>query len=398
MDVSDPSGAPALDESSPAVGTRAAAAPVASPRFMQPTASSSAPPPPEQPVLKLRGDDRPLKRPETFKMPDEFPPEAWASSGSSFQGAPSRHKIPRDAPSHASPRSSAAHAGTSGSTTHRSGGGGGASARGGGASGAARLAELATTKGMSTVAAPVVPPTPRTKPALVTAMAETCDVLKSVEEDWEKRTAAIQRIPSLLTAGAELACLESLIEGLHKPLSVQATDLRSSVVRVTCSTLQAMVKEHGKALSSIVAGILPALLKNLFVSVKAISAASHDTAVALVSAVPTAGTLSVLLTHASDSHHQTRRGCAEYMAVLLQDGPSSDGSLGGGATSRLSQGLVDGILKALKALTGDPNGPVREAAAKAFWVVFNLWPGPAEAMRGRMDPAQLKLIKRVQPK
>ena len=41
---------------------------------------------------------------------------------------------------------------------------------------------------------------------------------------------------------------------------------------------------------------------------------------------------------------------------------------------------------------------VREMAAKVFWQVHEQWPAPAEAMRGNLEPAQLKLLKRVQPK
>ena len=39
---------------------------------------------------------------------------------------------------------------------------------------------------------------------------------------------------------------------------------------------------------------------------------------------------------------------------------------------------------------------VREAAARCFWVVHATWPSPAGAMRAKLDPAQQKLLKRLE--
>ena len=60
-----------------------------------------------------------------------------------------------------------------------------------------------------------------------------------------------------------------------KLVAVQCADLRSSVVRAACAALGAIAAEHGKAIGPLAVGVLPTLLKNLYVSVKAISAASE---------------------------------------------------------------------------------------------------------------------------
>ena len=67
-------------------------------------------------------------------------------------------------------------------------------------------------------------------------------------------------------------------------------------------------------------------------------------------------------------------------------------------TGSTGNAQADAMLKALKALTADSNGPVRESAAKVFWQVHAQWPAAADTLKAKMEPAQLKLLKRVQPR
>ena len=69
-------------------------------------------------------------------------------------------------------------------------------------------------------------------------------------------------------------------------------------MRAACASLQALAKDHPKAIAQLVVGVLPTLLRNLYVSVKAISNASHETAVALVAAAPSSPALAILLRRA----------------------------------------------------------------------------------------------------
>lgn len=189
---------------------------------------------------------------------------------------------------------------------------------------------------------------------------ERLEPLKGVDEDWELRTASLKAIPPLLTQSVDLGALDALLEGLHVPFGTQSADLRSSVVRVACATLSQIAKEHGRAISPLAIGVLPTvraisiadaerapirrsmrhrrlvtritdpthtgracvwqLLKNYYVSVKAISQTSETTATTLVAEVPTSGALAVLLQFSTDSHHQTRRGAADLMATAIRNG------------------------------------------------------------------------------
>ena len=354
------------------------------------TAASAGEAKQPEPPKKLRGDDRPLKRPtgEGWKIPDELPPEAFAPTDGS-RGSAWGEK----------PKSSPRQPGSgSGAGTARSGG---ATARSGGSSarGPSRLAALATTSGMAAAAAPVAAPTPRTKPALLAALSEACALLKTYEADWERRCAALNSLPPMLARGVELGdgAFDALLEILvhSQVLGKQCEELRSAVVRCASQALQEIAKEHGRAVAPLTASTLPSLFKGLSNAKLPISSACKDAGLALVTASPTSSTLATILASAVDKHHQCRRGVAEYLTAVLH----ATGTIAGEATARgtFSSQQVDAMLKAMCKLTSDSNGPVREAAAKGFWVLHAKWPEPAEAAMSKMDPAQHKLLKRLKP-
>ena len=335
---------------------------------------------------------------------EELPPSSSASSSSSSSQPVARKPPipPRPTPS------SAASAAPKPRVTPSSGATNPNSARPTGSSAAASSSSVSTTqRDLSQSTARSNGPCPIAaaataarggKNGLLTALSEAVSKLQDVrDEDWEKRTAAIKAIPPLLSKAAELKCLDALLggqqDGLHKPLGVQVVDLRSQVVRVACSTLSEIAMEHGRTIAPLAAGVLPSLLKNLYVSKQAMSITSHETALTLVQQAPTQAVLQVLLSSTTDTHHQTRRGCAEYIAALL-----TSSQTGASAGPSASERQVNATLGAVQKMISDADPKVREAAAKCFWVVHTHWPTAGEQMKGKLDPSQLKLINRVAPK
>ena len=244
------------------------------------------------------------------------------------------------------------------------------------------------------------PPAPRPpltdKKELKDAIAAACELLRETgvgkEEDWEKRSASLRALPALLAQAAAVGFFEAMLESeyhgrrLAKHLSYQLADLRSQIVRVVCGVLGEVGREHGRAVAPLVVGVMPQLLKNLYVSVKAISASSHETALELASIAPTDKLLSCLLANAADSHHQTRRGAAECLAVVMRsrDAP-------------LSAAQVNNLLKSLLVSTADADPTVRGAAAKLFWLVHGAAPAKAEEMMGKASASTQKMLKRAKP-
>jgi len=218
------------------------------------------------------------------------------------------------------------------------------------------------------------------------ALTEVCMPLKSrveggeAHEDWTKRTAALEQIPALVNQAAELGSLETVLEGLAKPISSQLEDLRSGVVKVACAILDQMASTHGRAIAVLVIGVLPQLLKNAYNSTKPICNPSNATTLSLLAAAPVHAVFSVLLPSFSDSHHQTRKACADGIAALI------------GAGMAFNDRQLAEVSKVLKALTADASKPTRDAAAKCYWLVRERWPALAEALHAKLDPGQKRLL------
>ena len=159
-------------------------------------------------------------------------------------------------------------------------------------------------------------------------LAEACKLLKTREEsgeeheDWMKRRDALASIPPILMSASQLAngSLDGLLQALVKPITSQLADLRSSIVRAATTLLDSLMSAHGKSVGVLAAGVMPQLLRNTYVSVKAISMASNETALKLVAAAPTFSLISVLLSWSHDSHHQARKGCAEGLPIAFNAG------------------------------------------------------------------------------
>ena len=77
-------------------------------------------------------------------------------------------------------------------------------------------------------------------------------------------------------------------------------------------------------LDDAIRSVLPQLLRNAFNSTKPICNPSIATILNLVRAAPVSPVLSVILPSASDSHHQTRRTCADAPRRRAQHAHGSD--------------------------------------------------------------------------
>ena len=120
------------------------------------------------------------------------------------------------------------------------------------------------------------------------------------------------------------------------PLGTQIVDLRSQVVGAACATIEKLFAVHGAALSPLLLGILPPLLKNCHNGVKVIASTSSKTLHLAVGASPTREVFSSLVQWSTDSHHQTRRACVESIAICLAVDAASvtPQQLSTGATAR----------------------------------------------------------------
>ena len=257
----------------------------------------------------------------------------------------------------------------------------------------ARPATSAPITAANTTAAP-----PASLRALLAEIHTTCAPLISREaatklskaateahEQWETRTAALQELLPLFQRAADEEVLEWVQEAVSRPLASQLEDLRSSVVRVACDVVTALLKAHGRAIAPLVTALLPSLLHNACNVVKVIANSSSTVALLVAETVPTPPLLACLLHHSSDKHAQTRRAvCDSFAAAIAQGAP-------------ISERLVGETTKALGRLTADSDVKAREAAGRAFWALHSRFPAAAEALRNGFTRSQLALVKRLEP-
>ena len=215
------------------------------------------------------------------------------------------------------------------------------------------------------------------------------------ELDWEKRVASIGTLPALVADLAAANLLDELLPKFGAPLTAQLSDLRSATVRAVCAVLASLIAHLGHGLAPLVPGVLPQLLKNHFVSIKAISIISSSTVLALMAAAPSQPAHDIIVAHCRDSHHQTRRGSVECLTQQLR----SDATEPTGAAA-LQHALekLGPLFGALKAVTADADAAVRTAAGKCFWALHAQRPNESGDFMAKLDPAQQKMLKRCQPK
>ena len=162
-----------------------------------------------------------------------------------------------------------------------------------------------------------------------------------------------------------------------------------------CGVLAALVEQLGSGLAPLVPGVLPQLLKNHFVSIKAISIISSSTVLALMAAAPSQAAHDIIIAHCKDSHHQTRRGCVECLTQQLRSDTAEP--VGAAALQYALQHLAP-LYGALKAVTADADAAVRSAAGKCFWALHALRLAESDDFVAKLEPAQQKMLKRCQPK
>ena len=235
---------------------------------------------------------------------------------------------------------------------------------------------------------------------------QVAETLKDTTEnvDWEVRAKALATLPALVASAHRAHVLDELLPILARPLATQLGDLRSKVVGAGCACVVAMATSSGDAaelppatLAPLLPLVLPQLFKNLYVSVKAISACSDKALLTLMATVApgAANAADVVVAHARDSHHQTRRGAVECIVALLSDANAGSVAREHLLHHREAAGALRG---AVKAAVADADKDVRGASVRLYWTLHRLQPDECAKLLNAMESQAQKMIKRAKPK
>jgi hypothetical protein len=175
-------------------------------------------------------------------------------------------------------------------------------------------------------------------------------------------------------------------------LVLQLADLRSAIVRCACEVLRDLVVAHGRALAPLVAHSLQQLLTNLAL-LKVFSSVSATTAAVAVGLAPSSAALKVLIGRSRDPKKQVRQGSLELLQILFADRKFDISPKGLVA----ALGALGSSTPAGRGVT-DPDGGVRQAAAKAYWAAAAGYPGShVNGFLESLSPKERKLVERLKP-
>ena len=214
------------------------------------------------------------------------------------------------------------------------------------------------------------------------AIAETLQ--DTTTHDWTKRIAALHHLTSIA-----LGCLPSFhlflshFRPLRAALSAQILDLRSSVVKETCSALSTIAQAAGDAFSDEADVFLPQLVRLISVSVQVIAQSGDDCIRTLLRFTQPRHATQKLIEHCSASSAITRLRCLEYTLHWMQVWAADPDYLSRWETA-LSRLIADKL--------GDKTEGVRATARKAAIVYASIWPEQGKRLFDSLDEKVRRLI------
>ena len=157
---------------------------------------------------------------------------------------------------------------------------------------------------------------------LVKAFDELLLTLSNKDHDfWQKRCDALRSIRALVLGGAgDYACFMSCLSSLKNPFADAIADLRSTLVREACVTVALLSQTFGNSFAHIAETLIPAILKQIPVTIQVISEASNLSLRALLRHTHSPRLLTVILQSATGKNKApiVRARCIEYILVVLE--------------------------------------------------------------------------------
>jgi hypothetical protein len=153
-------------------------------------------------------------------------------------------------------------------------------------------------------------------------------VLSNKDHDfWNKRCEALRAIRALVLGGAaDYDCFMPCLHSLKVPFADAIADLRSTLVREACVTVAMLSQTFGNSFAHMAETLIPAILKQLPVTIQVISEASNLSLRALLRHTHSARLLPLLLPSAVSKNKApiVRARCIEYILIVLELWPWQD--------------------------------------------------------------------------
>ena len=257
-----------------------------------------------------------------------------------------------------------------------------------------RTASTSTSTSTSGPALLPIKLTPNELETNLTSLAATLH--DTTSHEWDVRIAALSQLQSIALGCQLTHSLPLLIQHfrqLRQPLCQQIGDLRSSVVRATCSTLSTIAQLTGQPFSDECDAVIPALLKLVAVSVAVIAQSGDEAVRAMLRfCSPTRGLAAIIDTARGSSSATTRARCMQYVVMWLdekQRRAQEEAMYGGGSDESRWQAAIDGLIREKLA---DKTESVRVSARRAAVLYCRLWEESGRRLLDAVEPKVRRMI------
>eukprot|EP01043_Picozoa_sp_COSAG02_P060312 COSAG02_NODE_7853_length_2817_cov_2.230316_1_plen_698_part_10 len=208
---------------------------------------------------------------------------------------------------------------------------------------------------------------------------------------WEPRTKALTDLRGLVDAAVAtntLPQMEKWTAAFLEPLQMQLKELRSSIIKDTCTTLTAIVKALGDTYDESAATMLPMLFELSGSAKKVMSMSAVECMTAIV-------------THCRGQGHS-------FVAVLSQAAENKSAGIRAHCMSVVTEAVAswteeelsahrDMLQNTLQTAMQDSNADVRRFARKSFAVFWRLWPEVGDIVNAKMSESSRRALKKEFP-
>ncbi|KAG6579768.1 uncharacterized protein IUM83_11396 [Phytophthora cinnamomi] len=212
-----------------------------------------------------------------------------------------------------------------------------------------------------------------------------------LDNNWDKRVDGLKMLQKLVkrcgnasNSGTVLSFLSQGLRPIRERLCQQVSDLRSSVSREACQTIQALANNLGDEFNAHAEICLGNLLKATYVTIQVISTSADTTIRSMIESTSNgyARVIPKLIECAKSRNQVLRYNAVCYLTMTLQRW----------STSFLSK-HSDVFVPLLPTILQDALGDVRAQSRKLYWSFHHLFPDEASRVFARLDGTTQKNLK-----
>lgn len=210
-----------------------------------------------------------------------------------------------------------------------------------------------------------------------------------LDNDWSIRVDSLKSLQRLthkcnLGGSAALSTLALGIRSVREGLNEQVCDLRSSVAREACQTLQTLAKVLKDDFNPHAEYFMGNLMKATYVTILVISTSSDTSIRGIIESTKTGYNriINKLIEGAKTRNQVLRVNCVNYLTLTLEVW----------SVQFLSKHL-DLFVQIIPALLHDALAEVRAQARKCYWAMHRIFPQEADALFDRLDATTQKNVR-----